>query len=557
MVTSLISIIGHDNPWPRTLPQDLQTLDLSARIRVDPLALDAVSTDFGRLTRAPAPSAVLHPSSPSDIAALVCFSYASRRPFTIAPRGQGHSVRGQALAPRGVVVDMSSMRGGGGDHEARVSVQVSGRYVDVGGEQLWVDVLSETLRFGLAPRSWTDYLYLTVGGTLSNAGISGQAFMHGPQISNVYELDVITGTGESVTCSENNEPDLFFAVLGGLGQFGIITRARIALENAPQMVRWVRLIYTDFAIFTSDQERLISLDRKERFNYVEGSVLLGHNLKNNWRSSFFSREVLERITRLSSQHGVLYCLEGAKYYDHGMASQVDQELESILQELRFLPGLALQNDVAYPHFLNRVRKGELKLRPMGLWDVPHPWLSIFIPRSRIIEFDRGVFKHILKNKGSIGPVLIYPMNKIKWDERTSAVIPDEDIFYSVGLLRSAVNGTEYLEEQNKEILRFCDQLGIGYKQYLPHYTSHGDWMKHFGPKWDMFVQRKRRYDPKLLLSPGQRIFDSYLSPKSLPNFSNSDESDQGDDKSTANFRNSDEWDQGDDHKEQIKSASSR
>lgn len=89
----------------------------------------------------------------------------------------------------------------------------------------------------------------------------------------------------------------------------------------------MRLIYTDFAIFTSDQERLISLDRKERFNYVEGSVLLGYNLTNNWRSSFFSREVLERITRLSSQHGVLYCLEGAKYYDHGMTSQVDQVIK--------------------------------------------------------------------------------------------------------------------------------------------------------------------------------------------------------------------------------------
>lgn len=39
-----------------------------------------------------------------------------------------------------------------------------------------------------------------------------------------------------MTCSEDHEPDLFFAVLGGLGQFGIITRARIALEPAPQMV---------------------------------------------------------------------------------------------------------------------------------------------------------------------------------------------------------------------------------------------------------------------------------------------------------------------------------
>ena len=67
-------------------------------------------------------------------------------------------------------------------------------YADVGAGALWVEVLEECLRAGLAPRSWTDYLHLTVGGTLSNGGISGQAFKHGPQISNVLELEVVTGT---------------------------------------------------------------------------------------------------------------------------------------------------------------------------------------------------------------------------------------------------------------------------------------------------------------------------------------------------------------------------
>ena len=66
-------------------------------------------------------------------------------------------------------------------------------YVDVWGGELWIDVLKSTIRYGLAPKSWTDYLYLSVGGTLSNAGISGQAFNHGPQISNVHEVDVVTG----------------------------------------------------------------------------------------------------------------------------------------------------------------------------------------------------------------------------------------------------------------------------------------------------------------------------------------------------------------------------
>lgn len=67
-------------------------------------------------------------------------------------------------------------------------------YVDVSGGELWINILIESLRHGLAPKSWTDYLHLTVGGTLSNAGISGQAFRHGPQIDNVYQLEVVTGT---------------------------------------------------------------------------------------------------------------------------------------------------------------------------------------------------------------------------------------------------------------------------------------------------------------------------------------------------------------------------
>lgn len=78
--------------------------------------------------------------------------------------------------------------GGGGD------VSVHAPYVDVAGGMLWVHVLEECLKYGLAPKSWTDYLYLSVGGTLSNAGVSGQALRHGPQISNVYQLEIVTGS---------------------------------------------------------------------------------------------------------------------------------------------------------------------------------------------------------------------------------------------------------------------------------------------------------------------------------------------------------------------------
>lgn len=171
--------------------KDIRAVDLATKLFVDPSAIESASRDFGGIVKAE-PEAVLHPSAPQDIAALIKFSYSNSVPFGIAAKGHGHSVKGQAMAEDGVVVNMRSMankrRNGTG-----IRVSIDRLYADVGGEQLWIDVLNATLEYGLAPVSWTDYLYLTVGGTLSNAGISGQTFRYGPQISNVLEMDVITG----------------------------------------------------------------------------------------------------------------------------------------------------------------------------------------------------------------------------------------------------------------------------------------------------------------------------------------------------------------------------
>lgn len=86
----------------------------------------------------------------------------------------------------------------------------------------------------------------------------------------------------------------------------------------------------------------------------------------------------------------------------------------MFEGLNFLPGYKFEKDVSYTEFLNRVRSGELSLQSQGLWDVPHPWLNLFVPKSRIADFDSGVFKDIvLKRKITNGPILVYPMNRSK------------------------------------------------------------------------------------------------------------------------------------------------
>ncbi|KAH7519215.1 hypothetical protein FEM48_Zijuj08G0012000 [Ziziphus jujuba var. spinosa] len=509
---------------PNTLPFDLQTqlLDVGYnKLRDDPDSIKLASSDYGHLVRQ-IPAAVFYPSSPNDIVSLINLANNVSVPFSIAARGQGHSVRGQAMAHNGVVVDMMSLRkfrnhrgggGGGGDSGIVVSSDPSlGFYADVGGEQLWVDVLHATLEHGLAPVTWTDYLRITVGGTLSNAGISGQTFRHGPQISNVYEMDVITGKGEFVTCSPQKESELFYAVLGGLGQFGVIVRARIALDPAPKRVKWVRMLYNDFSAFTKDQERLISMNGRRQNNaldYLEGSLLMNQGTTENWRSSFFPQSDQLRILSQVNQHEIIYSLEVAKYYDDQTQNTLDKELRLLFKGLNYMPEFMFEKDVTYVEFLDRVRSGELKLQSQGLWHVPHPWLNLFIPKTNISDFNSGVFKEIvLKRSITTGPVLLYPMNRNKWDDRMSAVIPDEDVFYTVGFLHaSGFDDWELFDKQNKEILEFCDNAGIKVKQYLPHHKTQEGWINHFGSKWKTFRERKALFDPKKILSPGQRIFN--------------------------------------------------
>ncbi|XP_028771590.1 cytokinin dehydrogenase 5-like [Neltuma alba] len=484
------------------VPVELLRLGIEGRLSVETSDVEKASADFGMLTRA-VPLAVMEPGSAEDVARLVEAAYESAQGFTVSARGHGHSINGQAQARKGVVVEMSSRK-------RMMRVWEKGRYVDVWGGELWIDVLKATLEYGLAPKSWTDYLYLSVGGTLSNAGISGQTFNHGPQMSNVYELDVVTGKGELLTCSEERNTELFHAVLGGLGQFGIITRARVALEPAPHRVRWIRVLYSNFSAFTKDQEFLISLHEKpskERFDYVEGFVIVDEGLINNWRSSFFSPSNPVKIESLKSDEGVLYCLEITKNYQHEDADIIDQEIEAMLEELDFIPKTVFTTDLPYVDFLDRVHRAEVKMRSKGLWEVPHPWLNLFVPRSRIADFDKGVFRGILGNKTS-GPILVYPMNKNKWDQRSSVVTPEEEVFYLVAFLRSAVDrqALRMLSDQNRQILSFCRDASIEVKQYLPHYATQEEWRDHFGDKWARFSHLKALYDPRRILASGQRIF---------------------------------------------------
>ncbi|OVA08940.1 FAD linked oxidase [Macleaya cordata] len=455
---------------------------------------DTASLDFGRMLFN-TPSAVLRPQSPKDISLLLSFlSASSFSKVTVAAKGAGHSINGQAQALNGIVVEMGSLPSSIKIQTSRNGEKGSFSYVDVSGGTLWVELLEKTLKEGLAPRSWTDYLYLSIGGTLSNAG-----------------------TGELVTCSPSKSSELFYAALGGLGQFGIITSARILLQEAPKRVKWVRTFYDDFDKFIKDQEMLV-VSMSDMVDYVEGFIVLSEE---SLQSSFiaFPAKLGPIIPQLfqGGTSQVYYSIEFAVHDQSHKGINPDQVVEKISRKMRYMPSLLYSVEVSYFDFLNRVRMEEMNLRQDGQWDVSHPWLNMFVPKTEISQF-KDLLLETISSTPFEGPILIYPILRDKWNSNASVVLPESDasggdknVIYVVGMLRSANPSTcskkcldDFLR-QNRQITTTATR-DMGGKQYLPHYTGEKQWKEHFGGKWKRFLARKSEFDPLNILAPGQSIF---------------------------------------------------
>ncbi|KAH0452179.1 hypothetical protein IEQ34_019478 [Dendrobium chrysotoxum] len=506
-------MIAYFENLPRRLSAAAGDDDFNAADETNNGDLKSFGSDFGGMTTS-VPAAVIQPSTADEVASAIRFARAEG--LALAARGNGHSIHGQAGAAGGLVLDMRVLAGPIG-----LTGGPGGPIAEVPAGALWAEVLEWAVtEHGLAPPSWTDYLGLTVGGTLSNGGVSGQTFRHGPQVVNVSQLEVVTGDGERRLCSpEAGDTDLFFAVLGGLGQFGVITRAWIPLLPAPDAVKWIRVVYSDFERYASDAESLVNRYGPDSFDYVEGFAFVNCDDPVNGYGLVplaSDRQTFDPDRVPQGSGPLLYCLELALHCRHG-DDKVDQRAAEMLKPLGYVKGLEFCAKVSYVDFLSRVNHSEAEARENGTWDAPHPWLNIFVSACDIVDFDREVFRRILR-RGVGGPMLVYPMLRRKWDQRMSVSVPDGEIFYLVALLRFARPppdgpSAEEMMAENQAVVDRCRSAGYNYKLYLPHYRDQSQWAVHFGEKgWSRFLDRKVRYDPAAILSPGQLIFSPEAPP---------------------------------------------
>ncbi|MGM0532689.1 MAG: FAD-binding oxidoreductase [Bacteroidota bacterium] len=162
-------------------------------------------------------------------------NFARKNDMQVSVRGGGHNVAGLALCDNGLVIDLSNMRGVYVDPVSKTAV--------VEGGATWADVDRETQLFGLAAPggvvSTTGVAGLTLGG-----GLGWLRKKHGLSCDNLRSVRVVTAEGKILTANKQDNEDLFWAIRGGGGNFGIVTGFEFELHEVGPDVMFCMTMYS-------------------------------------------------------------------------------------------------------------------------------------------------------------------------------------------------------------------------------------------------------------------------------------------------------------------------
>jgi FAD/FMN-containing dehydrogenase len=158
------------------------------------------------------PELIVRPIDLADVVTAVLFAREADLPVSV--RGGGHGVAGHCIGDGSLVVDLRLMR--------QVVVDLESRAATCGGGSLWEDLDTPSQRHGLA----------TPGGTFGDTGIAGLTLgggighltpSYGLTLDNLLRATVVAADGSVLSASENENPELFWALRGGGGNFGVVT----------------------------------------------------------------------------------------------------------------------------------------------------------------------------------------------------------------------------------------------------------------------------------------------------------------------------------------------
>ncbi|TMQ61241.1 MAG: FAD-binding protein [Candidatus Eisenbacteria bacterium] len=429
-------------------------------------------SNFGNLFHA-TPRLVVSPLTARDVAATVTF--AREHGLTVSTRGAAHSQSRVAISDGGILLSMSSMR-------RILSVDASAPSVDVEAGVVWRDLVRHLAPRNLAPPVLTNNLSVTVGGTLAIAGIGVSSFKYGTQGDNVRELEVVAGTGERLVCDRKKHADLFWGSLAGLGQAGIITRARLDLRATKPMTRTYYLLYRGLRGFLHDAK--LAMERG-RWDHLESWASPSPQ---GTKPVAGRRQVFARW---------FYPFHLTVEFDPGHPPD-DEELLRGLDPFERL----YVDDLPTVDFFERMIPVFDLWKQGGTWKHIHAWIETVLPWEHAVDCIESVLPDLPPSILVGGHVLLWPAkgttSKVPFFMRP----PGEDLIGFGVLPAIPARFWERARPMLENLSRMTELMGG--KRYLSGYLDWTEdrWKNHFGDQWGPFTALKHKYDPHSILNPG-------------------------------------------------------
>ena len=205
------------------------------------------------------PLVIVAAAGVSDI--ITAVKFARERSLPVAIRCGGHNVAGNAVGDGAMAIDLGGMKSVRVDPVSRVARADCGL--------LWREYDHETQAFGLA----------STGGAISTTGVAGLtlgggygylARRHGMACDNLLSADLVTAAGDLITASADSHPDLYWALRGGGGNFGVVTSFEFQLHPVQTAVSGLIAFPFDMAKTVLQRFRDVSLEADDNFTLLAG-----------------------------------------------------------------------------------------------------------------------------------------------------------------------------------------------------------------------------------------------------------------------------------------------
>jgi hypothetical protein len=421
---------------------------------------DAVNIWNGAITRRPA--VVASCASSDDVAAALAF--ARQQGLEVSVRGGGHNYAGFALCDDGLMIDLTPMKS--------VSVDATARRARCGGGTTWGALDAATQAHGLALPggfiSLTGVAGLTLGG-----GFGWLSRLAGLSSDNLVGAEVVTADGRVLHASESDNPDLFWALRGGGGNFGVITEFEFGLHRVGPILQ------LGLFMFSPDQGG--DLFRFAR-DFVEtlpddcGVFMAGLNAP---PEPFVPAE-----PHFSPAFALAVVGLGDEQEHARLIEPIKQALDPIVELITPIPYVGLQQ----------------------MFDASAPWgMHNYEKAVYLAELSDGaidaILAHQAKKASPLSFVPIFPLGGAyrHADDNASAFGGSRDTRYFVNISATAMSPEDYESERawSRAYWSALVEHASGVGSYVNFMTEYDEdrVRSAYGPKYDRLRQIKSAYDP--------------------------------------------------------------